>query len=64
MNMEAQKVVQIINKKSKASDSDELSDEAYEMKNRSAQECNSDELDGGLAYSDEEDDGFRSALNK
>jgi hypothetical protein len=41
-----------------------LSDEAYEMRNRSAQECMSDELDGGLAYSDEEDDGFRGQLNQ
>ena len=35
-------------------DSDELSDNTYEMRNRSAQEINSDELDGGLDCSDDE----------
>lgn len=35
-------------------DSDELSDNAYEARNRSAQEINSDELDGGLDCSDDE----------
>lgn len=39
------------------SDNDsDLSDEAYEMRNRSMNSCNSDELEGNLDASDDEEE--------
>lgn len=58
--MQKDLAMSVIKEKADDNDDSDLSDEAYEMRNRSMNSCNSDELEGNLnASSSEEESAMR-----